>query len=197
MFTASKWTQPSTVKMTNRIKMDNQLTPQVFSQPPVLLKQRLLDHPVTNGSDHDPFCKLQLRTCGAGMLCKYSDKRAVPAIQSLFKWNRGVNTCGYLTDVLANCHSFGQIWDSRGQPDFKSVKLLTATIIPHYESSVSFRLLLATPYVQQTWWELLSETQELSGRLLSLVSTWRICTEKQGHLDCVYLACGIAIVHQL
>ena len=72
---------------------------------------------------------------GRYIMQKNSDKGAVPASQSVFLWNRGVNTCGYLTDVLGNCHSFG-IWDSRRRPDCNSVKLFTATT--HCEYSVSF-----------------------------------------------------------
>lgn len=76
---------------------------------------------------------------------RYSDKGAVPATQSVFLWNRGVNTWAYLTDVLVNRHSFGGIWDSWSRPD-----LNPAAIVQHI---VSFWISLESQHLRQMWWE--------------------------------------------
>lgn len=68
-------------------------------------------------------------TCRAGILCKGTVIRELLQPQSVFLWNRGVNTWAYLTDVLANRRSFGGIWDSWSRPD-----LNTGAIVQHIMS---------------------------------------------------------------
>lgn len=151
-----RWTQhPSpdetTVTTTNKFKQCRQLdaiwytehsytlnkcyNPTGFiTQPHKIMMWRLLNHPVTDGSDHDPFSNVQnVDMWSRWNMQKY---RAVLAIQSMFLCNRGVNTCGYLADVLANCFTFGGIW--RRRFDFNSIKPFTASLILHYECSAHF-----------------------------------------------------------